>query len=302
MKISNLVLQGGGVGAIAYAGFINKATELGILNLAAINAIAGVSSGAIAAMQLALNYSSNEVFETLEQTDFSALVKEMQTCNTFDMYTEAGDYKTEPLYTYIENLIKRKTTNTQLTFADLAKQQFKELYVVATRLVRMNGGIQKQEVIFSPHHTPQTEIIAAVRASASLPVIFPPVRMKERKDGNFTISKVGDVYIDGGLVNNFPINLFNDQKDTLGLRLTINNNICHKTSSITSTFEYAAALFTLIKLGNTPQNYDAGNSIIIDTLGIPSTQFNLSDAQKSALVKSGEAAAIELKEKYDFNG
>ena len=55
--------------------------------------------------------------------------------------------------------------------------------------------------VFSVEHTPNMRILDAVRVSMSIPLFFSAVRAAS-----------GDVYVDGGLMNNYPVKLFDRRK------------------------------------------------------------------------------------------
>jgi NTE family protein len=322
-KITNLILEGGGVGAIAYAGFLKEGQQNGLIQLDNMQRVAGVSSGAIAATQIALQYSANEILESLARTDFKKFTQDPKVPDKLSVFTENGPYKLDFLYDYIGNLIKAKTGDENVTFADLhADPQFKDLYVVATKLFLLNSQPEAQEFIFSYEHTPGARVVDAVRASASLPFIFPPVRLLHEKNGSYVIHSQGDIYIDGGVLNAYPIRIFDQMRylsepthsngkqtavynhETLGLRLASHADLTYSQNTrvseqpILNDFEYANTLFFIMKNGRQTTNfdhtYDQKRSIIIDTLGISSTQFDLTDQQKAALLHSGEQAAKQL--------
>ncbi|MCC8417993.1 MAG: patatin-like phospholipase family protein [Rickettsia endosymbiont of Bryobia graminum] len=100
--------------------------------------------------------------------------------------------------------ILRETCSQQgkIFFKDLAllrlldPEKFKDLYITA-----VNKGTGELE-IFNADNTPDIEIALACRASASIPVVFEPV-------------KIGDnYYVDGGYRDNIPMKYFaTDNKD-----------------------------------------------------------------------------------------
>lgn len=329
-KISNLVFAGGGIGAIAYAGFLAKVERDGILSMETIERIAGVSSGAIAGLQVALNYSAKEILTEMRKTDFKELVEDQHTwlSDIIRLVTEEGFYTQENLYRYIGQLIKAKTGDEFITFHDFhkmkSKYQFKDLYVIATKLFLLNNEPKASPLIFSHEHTPHTRIVDAIRASSALPIIFPPIRLYKTDEGKYRIQANGDLYVDGGMLDAYPINIFDHAKylkdeglakknhqgiiyntETLGLKLESPTNIkiledknIKKETIITTELQYAEALLYVLKSGQQQVFFaESGNekrTILIDTLGITSTDFNLTNQQKEALIKSGEKAALEM--------
>lgn len=150
-----------------------------------------------------------------------------------------------------------------------------------------------------------------------------------------------DVYVDGGVLNNYPVKLFDREKyispedskkmgrktdyyekenkrflkkhpsssayiynrETLGFRLDSKQEIgvfrygaepAHQ--KIDDFFDYVKALVTTIieSQGNTHlHNDDWHRTIYIDTLGVETTDFDLSDAMKKKLEDSGIKGAKE---------
>lgn len=334
-RINNLVLEGYGVGAIAYAGFFKKIEESSILKLNQITRVAGVSSGGIAAMQVALNYSAEEMINGVKNQNFSKFADAPGgfIADIIRLFTEEGIYKAEYLYCYLRKLIKAKTGNEYITFYDLqmmkSQYHFKDLYLVATKLFMIDNKPSAQAFIFSHEHTPHARVVDAVRASASIPLIFPPMRLREEKDGKYSISSGGDVYVDGGYIEAYPLTIFDHSRylseteqpseqiiynsETLGLMLDDktdisllekNHSLGKREKKIKNNFEYARALLYVLTRGQQNaafiNNHDRKRTIFIDTLGIPSTDFNLNNKQINTLLKSGENAAEKFMKHTDY--
>jgi NTE family protein len=81
---------------------------------------------------------------------------------------------------------------------------YKDLYCTGTNLSR------QQLEIFSFEHTPQMSVALAVRISGSVPLYFEPVALNDQKEK----IKKGDTssyinyYVDGGMLCNYPISMF----------------------------------------------------------------------------------------------
>jgi predicted acylesterase/phospholipase RssA len=117
----------------------------------------------------------------------------------------------------------------------LSKKTGVNLYVCAINLNK------NEEVIFSVDNTPNISVFDAVRASITLPLYIKPLKIE------------GEYYIDGGIKNNFPINVFsNVPKDNiLGIMIRIDNEyeptIIAKNTDMTF-FEYFSQIYNLISL------------------------------------------------------
>ena len=195
----NLVFEGGGVKGIAYVGALGVLEEKGISS--AIERIGGTSAGAINAILLGLGYSLKETTDILWSLDFNEFMDDSWGVvrDTDRLITQFGWYKGDYFRSWIGKLIKEKTGNSESTFADVeamkAKRGFKSLYFMGTNLSTSFSEI------FSAEHTPRYCIADAVRISMSIPLFFAAKR-----------SMRGDVYVDGGVLDNYPIKLFDREK------------------------------------------------------------------------------------------
>ncbi len=96
-------------------------------------------------------------------------------------------------------LIAAKTGRQDLTFAELAAMKtshgFRDLYIIGANLCT------RFEDVYSCEHTPEMCIADAVRISMSLPLIFATKRNVR-----------GDVCVDGGILDIYPVKLFDQEK------------------------------------------------------------------------------------------
>jgi NTE family protein len=155
-----LVLSGGGARGFAHLGVIQALNEAGIVP----NVISGTSAGALAGVLYADGYSPKEI------------LKFMRTGSRLDFMRPALPREGLLQINGIMKILKTRLRAT--TFKELKIP----LYVAATD---MNNG---KAVYFSEGH-----LIDPVIASASIPVIFQPVKINN-------IS-----YVDGGVLDNLPV-------------------------------------------------------------------------------------------------
>jgi NTE family protein len=191
----NLVFEGGGVKGIAYVGALQVLEDKEILPQ--IERVGGTSAGAINAVLLSLDFSLDETREILGKLDFRkfldddfGVIRDAQR-----VIDEFGLYKGDFFRGWIGDLIEEKTGNPNSTFNDLRQLGAKDLYLVG---VNLSTGFAE---VFSAEHTPRMRVVDAVRVSMSIPLFFASVR-----DGR------GDVFVDGGLLDNYPVKLFDREK------------------------------------------------------------------------------------------
>jgi len=195
----NLIFEGGGVKGIAYVGAMEELAKREISDQ--IARVGGTSAGAINAVLVGLNYSLDETRSLLWDLNFNNFMDD-----SWGIVRDAGRliesygwYKGDFFRNWIGAVIKTKTGNSESTFADIEamkeKRGFKSIYFMGTNLAT------KFSEVFSPEHTPRMCIADAVRISMSIPLFFAAKR-----------SPRGDVYVDGGVLDNYPIKLFDREK------------------------------------------------------------------------------------------
>jgi NTE family protein len=190
----NLVFEGGGVKGIAYVGAMQVLQEKGILT--DIKRVGGTSVGAINATLFALGFSNAEQKDILWRLNFNDFLDDTWFIpNMARMISRYGWYKGNFFRDWIGGHVKSKLGTADATFQNLKEANRPDLYVYGTNL-----GTHFSEV-FSVEHTPKMRIADAVRISMSLPLFFTAVRNERR-----------DVYVDGGVLVNFPIKLFDREK------------------------------------------------------------------------------------------
>ena len=194
-QFRNLVFEGGGVLGIAYVGAMRVLEKKGILK--DITRVGGTSAGAIFATILALGYTSEEQQKILHELE----LKEFKDDSPFvrrdlkRLREEFGWYKGDNFHEWIGKRVEEKLGTPHATFEDLKKQNKLDLYVYGTNLSTRFAEV------FSAEHTPKAQIADAVRISMSIPLFFAAFRNDR-----------GDVYVDGGMLNNYPVKLFDREK------------------------------------------------------------------------------------------
>lgn len=318
----NLVFEGGGVKGIAYLGAIDVLCQKGIME--GVERVGGTSAGAINAILAGLGFTPDETRDILWSLNFKQFKDEDWGIvrDTERLIEQYGWYKGDFFRNWIGTLIREKTGNSETTFADIEtlkeKKNFKSLYFMGTNLST------RFSEVFSAEHTPRVCVADAVRISMSIPLFFAAKR-----------SPRGDVYVDGGVLDNYPIKLFDRDKyvkpensfipeyyarinadvqsqdraiagytynkETLGFRLDTKEEISvfrdhaePPQEKIDNFIDYAWSLASTIM--DAQQNShlhsdDWQRTIYIDTLGVKTTEFDLSDEKKKALVQSGKEGA-----------
>lgn len=195
----NLVFEGGGAKGIAYLGAMEVLEKKDILKN--IERIGGASAGAINALLMGLNYSNDELKEKLMDLDFKMFLDDSPGIarDIIRLQSKFGWYKGDRFYNWIKDRIREKTGNPNSTFKDIydgkEENKFKDIYFIGANI---STGFAE---VYSYEDTPLMEVAKAVRISMSIPLFFAALRKNDE-----------DVCVDGGLINNYPVKLFDREK------------------------------------------------------------------------------------------
>lgn len=273
---SQLVFEGGGVKGVAYVGALEALAEAGVL--AQVRAVAGTSAGAITAALVALGQTPAQLRATMLDLDF-AKFEDGGLEGPWRVVEHFGWYRGDAFKQWMEAIVKDRLGSADATFADLAEHGGPDLHVVATELSN------QLPQIFSNTSTPDVAIADAVRMSMSIPLFFAAVQTD------------GRTYVDGGVVWNYPIEIFDaDDPDplTLGLRLEAPIAKPPPPVDVDDLLVYVKVLYeSMIAVQadfyrRSPA--DVARTVVIDDLGILSTDFAITQAQKLALIDNGARA------------
>lgn len=291
----NLVLEGGGSKGSSFVGAIKVLEESGYT----FDKFAGSSAGAIMAGLLAVGYNSEELGKVFMETDFGRFQDDSWGIfrDIYRIFKKFGFYKGRSFERWYGDLLEKKTGNRDITFMEVYEKYGKVLVVTGTNLSK------RQPMYFHYKTTPEMSILSAVRISISLPLVFQAVK------------KDNDIYVDGGMLNNYPIDVFDKSKlpenkerridlttpinpKTIGLKLMgsdeqIGGSNVFIGQEVNSFRKYTSALINtlLVHIENSyikPGYWE--QTVPIYTGNIATTDFNLSSAQKEFLVNQGITA------------
>ena len=138
--IKNLVFEGAGIRGIAYCGVVHELESKNVLRT--VEKVGGTSSGAIVALTISLGYSGKEIETIITGTNF----KKFNDGNYFFIgginrtNKYFGWYRGNKFENWLENIIREKTGDADITFEQLHTRGFKDLYITGTCL-NINGGL-----------------------------------------------------------------------------------------------------------------------------------------------------------------
>ena len=313
----NLVFEGGGVKGLAYIGALEVLESKGIMQ--DIKRFGGTSAGAINAALLALGYTRDQQKKILWNMDF----RKFQDgggflSNLIRVWQRYGWFKGDFFKKWMGDLIEEKLGNRKATFKDLKDKGYPELYVYGTNLCTHFGEV------FSIERTPDMRIADAVRISMSFPVYFAAVRSKNDdvyvdggclnnypvklfdrekyilpKSAVKTMGRLPEYY---KTINKSFLEEHRDSspyiynKQTLGFRIdskeetaAFRHHELHK-YEVKKFSQYVVGLLgTMMNCQSNEHLHsdDWQRTVYIDSLGISTMDFDLTDEEKNKLVDSG---------------
>jgi len=181
MFFKYLCLSGGGATGFALLGFIKRLEDANVLRC--IDTVYGCSIGALIGFLFTLGLSADEMFSRF--LNLSHNINQYKNIEEFFqcLGLDSGEY----LLAYIIDILIEHNVNPIITFKQLFQKYGKKLVLVGT-------NISKHTTVYlSMDEHPDMRVIDAVRISISLPLLFTPIKLKN------------DYYVDGGLMDNYPM-------------------------------------------------------------------------------------------------
>ena len=295
MKV-DAIFEGGGVRGIGFVGAINCLEENGY----EFQRLAGTSAGAIMAALLAVGYTGKEL-SVIMDTDFGKFLDRdlLQAIPLIGiplgLLFEKGMYQGDYIEEWIQGLLKARG---KTKFSDVMLEGKSRLKIIAS-------DITNKEIMILPDDLPKYgidpmdfEIAKAVRMSAGIPLFFNPVIIKDK---NCEIC-----IVDGGVLSNFPVWIFDvdgtPEWPTFGFKL-VDSSTRNCSAGKTDLLSYVMDILEAM-LGVDQSIYlrdkDSVRTISIPTLGIQSTNFNLSQEDSFQLYLSGYESCKKFLKQWNF--
>jgi NTE family protein len=306
VKKIDAVFEGGGVKGIGLVGAVKTIEEQGYR----FENLAGTSAGAIVASLLAAGYNADELKISLESQNFSDFMdkgwedKIPLVGSLTSLIFEKGIYEGHVLEQWVRDLLAKKNVH---TFGDLVIKENQDkpryrykLQVIASDITSGRMLVLPRDIEHFGIKPDDLEVARAVRMSMSLPFFFEPVQLIDQNTG------MVHYIVDGGVLSNYPVWIYDSGSSepawpTFGFRLVEpEENQPHEVKGPVSMLK---ALFSTMMEAHDARYIASANfvrTIPIPTVGVKTTDFNLSDAKKVALYKSGMGAAAEFLETWDF--
>ncbi len=326
----NLVFQGGGVKALAYHGALRVLENEGIL--AQIDRVAGASAGAATAAFLSMGLDVDEIVKIYGSFDMEKITmaksglmpdrsstpnllrRELERIqNSFASVTRLankfGWYSSEYSYQWLQDAVATYGRGDgKATFSQFQQWGFRDLYIIVTNLSSHTSEI------FSADTTPHVAVVDALLMSQALPVFFEALQFDGQKFGQ------GDFYGDGGILINYPLEIFDERPfalrnrwfvngvnwETLGCRLHTPKGCPKRSGQISNLMTYIQNVLEAV-IETQAATYQLGKSaqrrtIDISDCCVRSTDWDVrpypQDERYRRMVDAGEKAALHYLDEY----
>lgn len=321
----DLVLEGGGVKGIALVGAVEAITRAGYVPARVAGTSAGAVVGALVAAMVRRGESLDgltDVARTLDYRRFrdrgrlaSALVRVPLVGGGLGTLADAlaialhdGAYRGDYLRDWVRGVLAEYAVH---TFGDLRRDDpggdgslhhRYGLVVVASDLSRHREVRLPWDYSVYGRDPDEQLVCDAVRASASTPYLFRPVQLSGAH-GTATL-------VDGGLISNYPIDIF-DRTDhrasrwpTIGVTLDGGDDGTGAYQPVRDPVDTGIAIIETAIEGCQEEHVrdpcNRARTIRVDTRGVSSFDFDLTDAQQQVLLGNGTDAATRFLGGWDF--
>ena len=317
---ADLVFEGGGVKGIGLAGALATLEERGYRP----QNVAGTSAGAITAALLAAGYDADELREIIVSLDYRQFQdrawedKVPLIERSLSLLLDLGLFEGDRFLAWIGELLEAKGVR---TFADLVHEDFADDPRYRSRLQVVASDVTTHELLVLPRDATklgiapdELDVALAVRMSMSIPIFFEPVRFENAQSGRT------HVIVDGGMLSNYPVWLFDcedgeapewptfgmllvEPKPTvpIGARLPAPRMAGRGPGAV---IDYVKSLAQTMMEAHDRLYVEQANyarTIPIPTLGVGTTEFELPRERALALYDSGRWAAEKFLDAWDFD-
>jgi NTE family protein len=306
-KFADLVLEGGGVKGVGLAGAYVALREAGYT---AAN-VAGTSAGAITAAFIAADFPPEEL-EDKGWEDKVPLIEK-----TTSLLLDLGIYEGERFLEWMREMLAQQDVK---TFGDLIRDPDEtnpryryRLQVIASDVTNRKLLILPQDAGLLGIEPDELEVAYAVRMSMSIPIFFEPVRHVNPETNE------EHVIVDGGMLSNYPVWLF-DVADgeppdwpTFGMLLVEPKPREHlgkridppkKERGVGALIDYLKSMAQTMMAAHDRlyvEQADFARTIPIPTIGVGTTEFDITPARRRELFDSGKKATEDFLASWDFD-
>lgn len=187
MPIQHIVLSGGGPIGLAHLGTLKELEQSNIWKLSDLKSVYGTSAGGILGLVLCLKYDWDTVIEYFVKRPWANAFK-IKPEDIFNIYQKKGILNIQFIEIIFKPLFDAKNISMNITMKELYEWSGIDLHVFSLELNAFE--------ICDISHTsfPDLPVLKAIHMTSAIPIAIEPVFID------------GKCYVDGGFVNNYPLN------------------------------------------------------------------------------------------------
>ena len=268
-----LVLSGGGVKGVSIIGAIKALVDHQLLSMDSLEGVATSSIGSLVGLLFLLGYHPHQLGELAQSFDMTRLADfEVQ-----NLLSDFGLDTGERIRQFIHRMMEAKQIPFDITLAQFYRHTGIIWYITVMNLNRMTTEY------LSADQTPDYLVIEAVLAAIKVPFAFVPSK-----------SPNGNLLVDGGTVDNYPMWRFEDKLvDTIGIFV---GQLPTYQSKITTFEDYLKAMVIMLLTANVQRDLKGYESqtilldIDVNFLDVP----GLNPTQVETLYQLGYQGAMNF--------
>lgn len=304
---ADLVCEGGGVKGIGLVGAVHELAVAGYH----FPRVAGTSSGAIVSCLVAALQHAGEPLSRLDDIAATIDFRKFQDSSwigrvplvggVLSLLSADGIYKGDYLEDFVAGALKDLGVE---TFGDLRTGEEQPAH--AWSLVVTASDLSRRQLVRIPWDLPSYgvdpddfSVATAVRASAAIPYFFRPIRVS------------GATWVDGGLLSDFPVGLFDRSASqsprwpTFGVRLTAKTGIPPATHPVHGPIAIGVAALDTLSTGQDAAYINdpctVRRTVFVPTDDVSSLDFDMGSQRAELLYNNGVQAAREFLAGWDFD-
>ncbi len=258
-----LICSGGGIKGLALMGVLKALNEFKYLDN--FTTFAGASVGSLIIALHVVGYTPDEMCDFIRKFDLD----QMKHINIMHILSKLGLDDRNKLCYVVEKLIMAKGIDPNITLFNLNKKTGKKITFTTV-------CVNTRNIEYLSHDNyPNLPFIKSIMMSLSIPLYYTPIEHN------------GKLYIDGGCIDNYPINLYKNSLDrVLGIYLTEESDEIENITDIETYLIRVLGCFTKGVDFNATKGFEL-NTIIVKLESINIIDYGLDLNKKEELFKCG---------------
>jgi predicted acylesterase/phospholipase RssA len=188
-KIKHLVFSGGGPAGLITYGAVKYLSKENVWSINDIKSIYGTSIGAFIGIIVSLGYEWEWLDDYIIKRPWNKVLS-LTAQTILDAFEYKGLFGEKFVLESLKPLLSAKDLNEQCTLSELYDFNHIDIHIYSTNINK--SRLEKVDISHKTH--PDLSVIKALYMSISYPLAFRPICVGD------------DCFIDGGLLNNYPLN------------------------------------------------------------------------------------------------